>query len=260
MKILKIPCSCGALRKKAGIEKAPDAICKELENFYLKENGLLPILDIDEVKIENSNIEAANKSIQKKIKELNIPAIVIGGDHSITYSCFKSFANNFNNPGLVVFDAHADCENDFRPPTHEDYLRVLVQEGILKSENIILIGIRNLHINELEFVKKNKIKYYSMKELTENGRQDNAEAIMSVARKFDALYISVDIDVVDPAFAPGTGYVEPGGMSSRELIFLLHKLRLLRNFRMMDIVEVNPDKDISNLTVKLAAKLVVEMS
>ena len=83
---------------------------------------------------------------------------------------------------------------------------------------------------------------------------------MSVARKFDALYVSVDIDVLDPAFAPGTGYTEPGGLTTRELIYFIQRLKNLKNIQMWDLVEVNPEKDVNNLTVMVAAKLIVEMS
>ncbi|MEM4368887.1 MAG: arginase family protein, partial [Candidatus Woesearchaeota archaeon] len=75
---------------------------------------------------------------------------------------------------------------------------------------------------------------------------------------FDGLYVSIDIDVVDPAFAPGTGYPEPGGFSSRDLIYFLQRLRLLKNFMALDVVEINPLKDVQDLTVKLGAKLLVE--
>ena len=83
---------------------------------------------------------------------------------------------------------------------------------------------------------------------------------MSVAKNFEAMYISIDIDSVDPAFAPGTGYIEPAGLTSRELLYFLSRLLLLKNFRMADLVEVNPDKDFKNLTVKLAAKIIAEIS
>lgn len=259
MKLIKIPLNAGALSKKKGIEKAPDAIIKKLSNFYLKESGILPFFSHDEIIIDNSNIEDANKLILKKIKDLDVPAILIGGDHSLTYSAYKGFSKNHENPGILIFDAHLDCENNFSPPTHEDYLRVLIEEKHLKSQNIIVVGVRNMHTNELEFYKKHKIKVYNMKELSFENKREVADAIMSVSRCFSSLYISIDIDVLDPAFAPGTGYIEPGGLTSRELIYFIQRLKNLKNIGMWDLVEVNPDKDINEMTVILAAKLIVEM-
>ncbi|AJF60930.1 TPA: arginase family protein [Candidatus Woesearchaeota archaeon] len=260
MKILKIPLSAGNLKQKKGLEKGPDAVAGEVKNFFLKESEVLPFLDVEDVKINNSNIEEANRQIAKAVSGLDMPAILLGGDHSMTYSAFRAFSKKYSNPGLLVFDAHLDCENDFSPPTHEDYLRVLIGEGHLKKENAVVIGVRNMHTNELEFAKKSKLKIFSMPEIYQEGRHVVADSFMSVARKFDALYISVDVDVLDPAFAPGTGYTEPGGLTTRELIYFIQRLKNLKNIQMWDLVEVNPDKDINNITVMAAAKLVVEMS
>ena len=89
--------------------------------------------------------------------------------------------------------------------------------------------------------------------------QDVSDAVMVVAKNFKSLYLSIDIDVLDPAFAPGTGYIEPGGFTSRELIYFIHILKRINNLKAADIVEVNPDKDINDITTKMAAKLAVEL-
>lgn len=259
MKLVKIPFNAGAIEKKKGIEKAPDEVLKYIKNFYLKENNLLPFYEVDEIKINNQDIGYSHNKIFSFVSELIENTILIGGDHSITYSSFKAFAKNYKNPGLIIFDAHLDCVNDFKPPTHEDFVRVLIEEGILKKENVIFIGIRNIDSNELEFIKKNKLKIYDMKEISNDGKNEIIEAIMSVAKNFDGLYISIDIDVLDPAFAPGTGYLEPGGLTTRELLFFIQKLKNLKNIYMYDLVEVNPEKDINNLTSITAAKLIIEM-
>jgi formiminoglutamase len=259
VKLLKIPLSSGALTKKKGLEKGPDEIIKHLGNFYLKESGLLPFFDVEEVKINNFDIEESNRIIFNSVKELVTPAIIIGGDHSLTYSSFKAFAAKYKNPGLIVFDAHLDCENTFSPPTHEDYLRVLIEEDIVKKENVIVIGVRNMHSNESEFAKKSKLKIFSMRELSNDGKAEVSDAFMSVAKTFDGLYVSVDIDVLDPAFAPGTGYAEPGGMTTRELLYFIQRLKNLKNINMWDLVEVNPEKDVNDLTCITAAKLIIEM-
>jgi len=73
------------------------------------------------------------------------------------------------------------------------------------------------------------------------------------------LYVSIDIDVLDPAFAPGTGYREPGGLSSRDFIYLVQRINKIKNLKAVDIVEINPDKDIKNQTVKLGAKILSEL-
>jgi len=259
MQIIKVPLNAGGLSKKDGVELGPDTVIKHIDKFYLKESGLLPVTDITEIKIDNSNISESNKKIFDAVSKLSIPAILIGGDHSMTYSSFKAFSKKYSNPGLLVFDAHLDCENDFSPPTHEDYLRVLIEEGHLKAQNVILVGIRNSHINEHNFSKSKRLKIFDMQEISKEGLSEVADSVMSVCRKFDALYVSVDIDVLDPAFAPGTGYTEPGGLTTRELIYFIQRLKNLKNIEMWDLIEVNPKKDVNEMTAITAAKLVVEM-
>jgi agmatinase len=256
MIIYKVPLYAGNLKIKKGLEKGPDAVIEAMKNFYLKEDGMLPFKDVKDVTIDNSDISASNDTI---LKTVDFPSIIIGGDHSMTYSAFKAFSKRYQNPGLLVFDAHFDMVNDFSPPTHEDYLRVLIEEKHIKKENVILVGTRNFHSNEIDFAKKNKLKIYSMKEISMEGKRKTADAVMTAARKFDALYISVDIDVLDPAFAPGTGYTEPGGMSTRMLLYFIHRLRNLKNIYAWDVVEVNPDLDVREITVMAAAKIVSEM-
>ena len=259
MKIIKIPLNVGAMKKKEGIEIGPDKIEEKIKNYYLKEAGILPIYEFSKVIVNNSDIDESNKNIEKKASELDEPAIFLGGDHSITYSTFKGFLKNNPEAGILIFDAHLDCVNNFSPPTHEDYLRTLIEEKYIKTENVVLIGIRNIDPVELEFSKKNKLKIFSMDEISKDGINDVMDSVMSVVRKFKKLYVSVDIDVLDPAFAPGTGYCEPGGLSTRELIYCIQKLKLLKNIGMWDLVEVNPKKDINDLTVSAAAKLLIEM-
>jgi len=262
MKLIKVPAING-LGKTEGCEKAPENIISCLKEFYLNEDGMLPVFDFENVEIEKGNIEKTNKNIYNKIKNSLNEAehlFILGGDHSITYSCFRAFSDEFENAGLIVFDAHPDCVNNFKPPTHEDYLRVLVEGGKLKKENILLIGLRNWHKEEYKFLKENKIKFFNMKEIANENLHEVSESIMSVARNFNALYVSIDIDVLDPAFAPGTGYKEPGGFTSRELLYFLKRLKLLKNLKAIDLVEINPDNDSSELTVKLGAKILSEMA
>ena len=88
--------------------------------------------------------------------------------------------------------------------------------------------------------------------------QDTCDTIMEFSDGKE-LYVSIDIDVVDPGFAPGTGYREPGGLSSRDFIYLVQRINKIKNLKGIDIVEINPEKDRDNLTVKLGAKILGEL-
>jgi len=252
MKIVKIGSSQGSLGKNVGTEKAPDSIMEELKKLSVNEQGKTLFYEVDQVEVNKNNIEETNEGIFEKEGDL-----FIGGDHSITYPLFKKVVQKNKNAGLIMFDAHPDCENNFAPPSHEDFIRVLIEEGILKKENLILAGIRNMDKKEQQYITEKRIKCYTMKELRGN-IEETCDTIMEIARLFDALYISIDIDVVDPSQAPGTGYIEPAGMQSRDLIYFIQRLKMLKNLRRVDLVEVNPQKDIDGMTVKLAAKIIGE--
>lgn len=256
MQVVKVPASQGGL-EKSGSEKAPDIIVEELSNIWSNTKGVKPSYDVVEMKLgDETDIPKLHKLIFDSVKEKN--SIFIGGDHSVTYSLFKAFASANKNAGLVVFDAHPDVFHQFDFATHGDWLKFLVDEKIVNPENIMVIGIRNSDRKELDYLKDKKIKYIPMHKLF-NNVEDSCDAVMEFANKLPSFYLSIDIDVVDPAFAPGTGYTEPCGLTSNEILYFVQRLRLLKNLRAADIVEVNPQFDANRMTSKLAAKLVAEL-
>ena len=262
MKIIKIPSSQGGLGKANGAEKAPDEIVRQLEKINLSEGGLKPVFEAAEAEVVQGNIESTNDNIyesaKKELKE-NQSVVFLGGDHSVSFPILKAFSELNRNPGLIMFDAHADCANNFEPATHEDFIRVIVEKDMIKPENIVLVGLRNIHSIELKFLRDNRIKCYTMKEISYEGINAVCDAVMAAAKDWGALHVSVDIDVVDPAFAPGTGYCEPSGLTSRELVYFLQRIKLLRNLKSADLTEVNPEKDTNEMTSKLGAKIIAEL-
>ncbi|NQU98640.1 arginase family protein [Candidatus Woesearchaeota archaeon] len=259
MRLVKIPFNGGALARKDGQELAPDKIASFLKDFFINEDGRLPVINQETVAIDNSNLEASFDKIESQLSDMDHFTVMLGGDHSITYPSFKAFAKRYSNPGIVVFDAHPDVQDDFKA-SHEDYLRVLINEGILKPHNVILVGLRNWSKEEVAYLKQKKIKYYTMKEIAIEGKREVCESIMSVAREWDGSYLSIDIDALDPAYAPGTGHSEPGGLTTRQLIYFIQRLKILKNLNAADIVEVNPKKDVNDMTSKVAAKLIAELA
>ncbi len=245
MNIIKVETSQGSLGKNVGCEKAPSKI---LELLNLK---------AEEVNVIKNNLEETNKNIFEFAKKFkNKKTIFLGGDHSITYSIFKAFSEE--NVGLIMFDAHIDGVNNFNPPSHEDFLKVLVKEKLINPENIILIGTRCFNEIESRFLEENKIKYYSPEHIFLN-LENSCDGIMEKARSFSKLYLSIDIDVLDPAFAPGTGYLEPNGLNTQQLFYLLKRIKLLKNFEWIDLVEINPDKDKKDITVKTGVEIIKKL-
>ena len=250
------------LGKTKGCEKAPVKVLEALKEIGSNEKGNLVEFDklnLEEIHVDLNNIKEANHLIFENSKEAfekNFKTFFIGGDHSISYSICRAFNKVEDNPLLIVFDAHADCMDYDKEQVNEEWLKKLVDEGFPGSR-IILISARSLGKEEMEFIKENNILWIKMDVLDELG--EICDMIMERARKSSGFYISIDIDCVDPAYAPGTSSLAPGGMSSRDLIYFIRRLSLLENFRGADIVEINPDKDFNDMTVRLGAKLLAEM-
>ena len=263
--IVKVP-GINGLGKTNGCEKAGNAILNSLKEIYTNERGIpidTALLDLEEIHLDNSNLELTNNLIYKNsfaIFGTKSKTIFLGGDHSISYSLTRAFLdycqNSEKKPCLIVFDAHADCMQPMNEPTHEEWLRALVERGF-PAENILLVGVRNIWKEELQFLKEKRIRIITMNQLL-GDLQDTCDIIMEFSSGKE-LYVSVDIDVIDPGFAPATGYIEPGGLTSRQFIYLIQRINKIKNLRAIDIVEINPDKDINNLTVKLGAKILSEL-
>ncbi len=273
MIIVKVP-GINGLGKTNGCEKAGDAVLKAFEKeIYSNEQGKpidARLFDFKEISLDNSNIDTANSLIYKNSLEVfgrGQRSVFLGGDHSVSYSIIRAFFNHVRSsesmrePCLIVFDAHPDCmplssDKRGRSPTHEEWLRALIEEGF-PAENLLLVGVRNSYSEETIFLKKHNIRTISINSLLEDLR-DVCDAIMEFSNRKE-LYVSIDIDVIDPAFAPATGYLEPGGLTSREFLYLIQRINKIKNLRALDIVEINPDKEKNNLTVKLGAKILSEL-
>jgi len=259
MKVIKIPFGGGGLGHGDGAKDAPDKIQEQLVDLHTSEAGIKPKFEFDEVEVDNFNVELSHNNIYKKILTVKDKSIILGGDHSISYPCFKAFSQNHKNAGIVVFDAHPDLMNKAGVDSQEDWLRSLINEGIVDKKNVAIIGVRNSDKIETDFAKENKLSVYYMKNIFEHKIENICDAVMEKMKDWNAVYLSIDIDAVDCAFAPGTGYREPGGLTSRELIYFIQRLNKLNNIKMIDIVEVNPEVDVADLTSKLAAKLMMEL-
>ena len=265
MYVVKIPGISGLGHTK-GCEKAGNSVLEAIKDIHSNEQGVSidsGLFDLEEIHLDNSNIEEANKLVYQnslEIFETKAKTVFLGGDHSISFSTCKAFLDYCNKQGkkpcLIVFDAHADCMTPMKEPTHEEWLRALIEAGF-PCENILLVGMRNAWKDETIFLKKNKIKTISINQLQED-LQEICDIIMEFSNGKE-LYVSIDIDVIYPAFAPATGYQEPGGLTSREFIYIIQRINKIKNLKAVDIVEINPEKDKKGSTIKLGAKILSEL-
>ena len=240
---------------KPGCRFGPDVIREAFNNIEI----FHPELQVD---LETANIEDLGntkhtvvasqmldmvRKITRELIEKNRQLFILGGEHLITYGTYMSFPKE---TGYVVFDAHYDLRDEYADIklSHASYLRRIIEEK--GPDNILHVGARAFVKEELEFLKENKIKTISDKEI----RQGKAPQILKDhISSFDKIYTSFDLDVLDPAFAPGVGNPEAVGITSRELFDMVYSLENMKVIG-VDIVELNPTYD-NGSTASIAAKI-----
>ncbi len=240
---------------KPGCRFGPDAIRESFNNIEVFHPDLQ--VDLETVNIEdlgNTRHTAVASEMIDMVKKITTELVakqrqlfILGGEHSITYGAYTSFPKE---TGYVVFDAHYDLRDEFADTklSHASYLRRIVEER--GSENILHVGARAFVKEELEFLKENNIKTISDREIREG---KGPQLLKDHVSTFDTIYSSFDLDVLDPAFAPGVGNPEAVGIDSRELFDLIHSFEETK-VTGVDIMELNPYHD-NGSTASLAAKI-----
>ena len=195
-----------------------------------------------------SSLEMIEKATDNILEDKKFP-IFLGGEHLISYPIIKSFARKYPDLHVVHFDAHADLRKDYYGEDNSHSTVMRKASEILGPGRVYQFGIRSGIKEEFEYAREN----------TKLFPHEVARPLQEILPdlKGKPVYVSLDIDVVDPAYAPGTGTQEPGGCTSREIIQAVHLLGHL-NIVGFDLVEVCPQLDFSDRTAILAAKLVRE--
>jgi len=240
---------------KPGCRFGPDAIrgaFNNIEIFHPELQVDLETANVEDLGNTNHTVVASEmidmvRKITGELLQKNRQLFFLGGEHLITYGTYLSFPKN---TGYVVFDAHYDLRDEYAGTklSHASYLRRIVEER--GSDNVIHVGARAFAKEELGFVKENNIKTISDSEIRQ-GR--GPQILRDHISTFDKLYTSVDLDVLDPAFAPGVGNPEAAGITSRELFDMIYSLEN-KKVTGIDIVELNPTYD-NGATASLAAKV-----
>ena len=241
---------------KPGCRFGPDVIRDAFNNIeiFQPEFGIdLETVNINDLGNTKHTVVATEmlqmvENITSELKKQNKQLIILGGEHLITLGSFTCFPKD---TGYVVFDAHYDLRDQYADIklSHAAYLRRIVEKR--GSENIIHVGARAFVKEELAFLMEHNIATISDKEIR-NG--DGAKLLKDITSTFDNLYLSIDLDVLDPAFAPGVGNPEAVGISSRELYDLVTTLQN-KKIVAADIVEFNPTYD-NGSTASMAAKMI----
>jgi agmatinase len=225
-------------------------------------------VDAGDAPIMPSRLERALRVVHEKVWRVArtgaIP-IVLGGDHSITYpSCAAVVrAVHPRKVGLLHFDAHADTGLEVYGSliSHGTPMRNLIDQGWVEGRNFVQVGLRGYWPEQATFdwMREHGLRWHRMTEIEERGSEAViAEAIVEALDGPDCIYLSIDIDVVDPGSAPGTGTPEPGGMLPREMLRAVRQIVSQVELVGMDVVEVSPPYDTADVTAALAHRCVLE--
>jgi agmatinase len=174
--------------------------------------------------------------------------IFLGGDHMVTFPIVEGLARILGPLNILHFDAHPDLYDDFEGNTlsHASPFARIMERGL--ARRLVQLGIRTLNGHCREQARRFGVELVEMRDFAPD-RVPIPDA---------PLYVSIDLDALDPAFAPGVSHHEPGGLSTRDVLAVLHRIK--GGLAGADIVELNPSRDINQMTATVAAKLVKEVA
>ena len=198
----------------------------------------------------------------KRIRAAGAIPVVLGGDHSIAHPDVGAVAEVLApaEVGLVHFDAHTDTGEEEPRLSHGTPMRLLVEEGSVKGKNLVQIGLRGYwpFASDFGWARGQGVRWHLMDEIYERGIDAVITDVISEMSGVEHVFLSVDVDVCDPAYAPGTGTPEPGGLQSRELLKSVRRLAIELPLCGMEVVEVSPPYDCAEITALLAHRVVME--
>ena len=189
-------------------------------------------------------------------------AIFLGGDHSVTIPLAQAFSTAVNGRfGMLHIDAHLDLADSFEGSrwSHACTQRRVLELPNIDPRHLAFVGIRSFTDDESEFLaSRPEIGVHTARDVYVQGIDDVARSVVEQLQGVDAVYVTLDIDALDPAFAPGTGTPEAGGLSTRDVLELLRFVFSDLPVRALDIVEVSPPLDHSDITSMAAIKVIYQ--
>ena len=226
--------------------------------------ALAQVVDAGDIAVNPFNIPEAMEQISAGVDELleqDIRLVTLGGDHTIAYPILKSLHKKHGPVTVIHFDAHLDTWDTYfgAPLTHGTPFRRASEEGLIDLESCLHVGIRGPLYDKSDLLDDTKLGFQVITSIDMD--KLGMDAIVELVRKRvgnKPVYVSIDVDVLDPAFAPGTGTPEMGGFSSRELLALVRSLDAV-NVIGADIVEVAPQYDHALITGIAASHLAYEL-
>lgn len=250
---------------RSGARFAPSAIRQAAQNLetYSFRAGIdveeyLPS-DVGDVVVIHGNaietVERVERVVSGLLSEGKTP-IVLGGEHTVSIGSIRAAAQRINNMCLLVMDAHADLRDEYLGYrfSHACVLRRVLE--FLNVERVMIVGLRAVSREEMDFINENKVAYVSSLAVRRSLRNNVLEKVRDFVSTCNSVYLSLDVDVIDPSFAPGVQTPEPEGLTPTEVFNVIHWVGDM--LAAIDVVEVAPPYDPSMITSMLAAKAVLE--
>jgi len=246
---------------RAGSKFAPSAIREaslNIETYSVRSKFDLEdaqICDIGDLHVTDTVEETLRRlrEVESEIVAASKVPVALGGEHTITLGAVQAFPKDI---GILCLDAHADMRDEYMglKTMHATFLRRIVES--LGPERLVHVGLRAVCKEELAYIQKNHVKHFSMQDLRRQTVREAARLIRLAVADFGKLYLTIDMDVLDPAFAPGVGNPEPDGMSP-DLRFTILARACDERLAGLDLVEVSPHYD-NGITAALGAKIIFE--
>ena len=224
------------------------------------------ILDFGDVITHPTDLEETLKRLHTSVNEIIGTSaceryIMLGGDHGVSFPSIRAFGENFGRVGVIQWDAHHDLRNiEDGGRTNGTPFRSLIEGDYLKGEDLVQIGIRDFSNAKKyhDYALEKGIAVYTMRDVEQEGIVSIVKKeVVRLSQQVDFIYLSVDMDVVDQAFAPGCPAIGPGGITSRELLSSISEAARHPKVKAMDIVELDPSKDVRDMTSRLAAHVIL---
>lgn len=230
---------------------------------------MLDVVDYGDAEVAPADLSRSHHNLTLKLRDIlgaGAMPLVLGGDHSLSLPTMRALAERHGPDGYAVlhFDTHADTAAELYGVrvSHGTPFRVAVEEGVLRGNQIVQVGLRGTWPppEDFEWMKSEGFRWHTMDEIDERGlKAVAAEAVEALTRAAPRVYMTVDIDVLDPAYAPGTGTPEPGGLTTRELLWAVRNAACALELCAADVVEVCPPFDHADVTALAAERVALEV-
>lgn len=268
--VVGVPFDCGT-SYRSGARLGPRRIREASAMLWgynsalaVKPVDVLKVVDYGDVNVIPPSIAETMTNIEAEVGAVlaaGATVLALGGDHSVSLPLLRAHARKLGPLGVVHFDAHPDTwhrEFDEQPYSHGTPFRRAIEEGILDPSRYVQVGLRGptSEPGDWQWARERGVRAITMEDVAELGLPAVVRTMRDVLR--GPIYVSLDIDAADPAFAPGTGTPEVGGFSSREMLQLVRGLRGV-DLVGCDLVEVCPPYDHGDITAILAANLAFEL-